>query len=137
MSRENVDTLRAGYEAFQKGDLEAALGFIDPEIEVTDHDRTLDTPREYQGPEGVVQIAADAAETFDDHRFEPEGFEAIGDQVMVTVRRRGRGKASGIEVDELQWHLWEFRRGKAVRLRTFVSPDQAREAARGASSAGA
>ena len=129
MSQENVDALKAAYEAFASGDLDAAAAILDPEIVVTDHDRVLDTPRQYRGPQGVVQMAMEAAESFAEHRYEPEGFREAGDRVIVSVRRRGRGKVSGIDVDEPQWHVWDFREGKAVRLRTFVSRPDALEAA--------
>ena len=128
MSQENVDVLKAGYEAFAKGDLDAALAIMDPEIEVLDHDRVLDSPKEYRGPQGVIQMTMEAAASFDEHRYEPEDFREVGDRVIVSVRRRGRGKGSGIEVDEAQWHVWDFREGKAVRLRTFVSRAEALEA---------
>jgi ketosteroid isomerase-like protein len=75
-------------------------------------------------------MAAEAAEAFEDHRYEPEDFAAVGnDQVIVMVRRRGRGTQSGVEVDERQWHLWQFRAGKATRLRAFVDEGDALKAA--------
>ena len=33
MSQENVDIIRRGYEAFNRGDLEAILATLDPRIE--------------------------------------------------------------------------------------------------------
>jgi ketosteroid isomerase-like protein len=130
MSEENVEILRAGYQAFQRGDLETALAFMDPEIRITDHDRVLDTPSEYQGPQGVLQMTMEAAETFDEHRYEPEEFTAAGNRVLVSVRRRGRGKGSGIEIDEAQWHVWDFEDGKAIQFQVFVSREPALEATR-------
>jgi ketosteroid isomerase-like protein len=129
MSRENLKALEAAYEAFRTGDVDAALAIIDPEIAISDHDRVLDSPKEYRGPQGVMQMTSEAAEAFDAHRYEPEDLREVDDQVMVAVRRRGRGKESGVEVDEAQWHLWEFRGRKAVRLRIFVVEADALEAA--------
>jgi ketosteroid isomerase-like protein len=129
MSQENVETLRRGYQAFADGDLETALGFMDSEIAVFDHDRILDTPRAYHGHEGIVQMTAEAAESFKDHRYEPEEFIDAGDRVVVAIRRRGRGKASQVEVDEPQWHAWTFRGTTAVEFRAFVSKPEALKAA--------
>jgi len=129
MSEENVDTLKAAYEAFERGDLRKALVAIDSGIEVTDHDAILDSAKEYRGHDGLVQMAMEAAEAFDEHRYEPKDFRPAGACVLVAVRRRGRGKASGVEVSEPQWHVWDFTGGKAVRLRIYVSEAQALEAA--------
>jgi ketosteroid isomerase-like protein len=74
-------------------------------------------------------MTAEAAESFANHRYEPEEFTEAGDRVLVAIRRRGRGKTSGVDVHESQWHVWTFRGDKAVELRTFVAEDQAREAA--------
>lgn len=129
MSQENIETLQASYAGFLRGDLDAAFAMLDQEIEVYDHDRILDTPKSYRGPQGVLQMAMEAAESFDEHRYEPEEFTDCGDQVLVAVRRKGRGKASGVEVDESQWHVWDFRDGKAIRFSVFVAKEAAVEAA--------
>jgi ketosteroid isomerase-like protein len=77
----------------------------------------------------VVELASEAAEAFDDHRYEAQEFSESEGCVVVTVRRRGRGKASGIDVDEAQWHVWRFEADRAVELRIFVDERAALEAA--------
>jgi ketosteroid isomerase-like protein len=51
MSRENIELVRRGYEAFAQGDVEAALAMFDPHIRIEDHDRSLETPTTYEGRE--------------------------------------------------------------------------------------
>ena len=74
-------------------------------------------------------MAASNAEPFDDHRYEPEDFLDRGERVVVKVRRLGRGKGSGIEIAENQWHVLDFRGQRIVRFRVFVSEIEALEAA--------
>jgi ketosteroid isomerase-like protein len=38
MSQENVEIVRRGYEAYARGDMDAAVAPFDPEIEIYDHD---------------------------------------------------------------------------------------------------
>jgi ketosteroid isomerase-like protein len=130
MAREDIERLRAGYDALRRGDPAGVVAFLDPEIVATDHDEVLDTPKEYRGHQGVLRMATENAEGFDEHRYETEEFtEAVSGRVIVAVRRRGRGSRSGVEIDERQWHVWDIREGQGVRLQVFVREDAAREAA--------
>ena len=56
-------------------------------------------------------------ESFEDLRYEPQEFiEAPDDQVVVFIRALGRGRGSGIEVDNQIAHVWSYRSNKVVRL---------------------
>jgi ketosteroid isomerase-like protein len=52
-----------------------------------------------------------------------------GDQVLVSVTNRGRGKRSGAETSWRLWTLWMLRDGKIVRGQGFTDPEEALEAA--------
>jgi hypothetical protein len=56
MSRENVEIVRRAYEAFNQGDLEGLLDFVDPEIEVRP-DPGLPGWRVFEGREGFLSFA--------------------------------------------------------------------------------
>ncbi len=45
MSSENVQLIRAAYEAYARGDLVAMLGFVDPDLEWTYLDPALEDPK--------------------------------------------------------------------------------------------
>jgi ketosteroid isomerase-like protein len=49
------------------------------------------------------------------------------------MRQRGRGKASGAEVDDHITHVWTLRDGLATRLQSFADHDDAVRYARQAS----
>jgi ketosteroid isomerase-like protein len=65
-------------------------------------------------------------------RFEPEEVIALDDeQVLAAVRTGGRGRGTGIELDQMVFHLYRVRGGKLVRLTTHFTREEAFEAAGG------
>jgi hypothetical protein len=59
-----------------------------------------------------------------------ENVENIRDHVLVHVRARGQGSASGVQVEAEAFHLWTMNAGKAIRFTTYERRDEALEAAR-------
>ena len=129
MSQENTELVRRGYEAFAQGDIEAALAMFHPDIQVEDHERSLETPTSYHGRDGFLTLFATVNEGFSDVRYTPEELTDVGDRVLVEVRRTGRGRASGAQVEERQFHVWDMVAGRAVRFRVYLDRNQALEAA--------
>lgn len=101
---------------------------FDPDIQVEDHDRSLETPTTYQGPDGFLALFAIVNDGFSDVRYTPEEVTDAGNRVLAEVRRTGRGRASGAQVDERQFHVWDVVAGRAVRFRVYLDRDQALEA---------
>jgi ketosteroid isomerase-like protein len=128
MSQENLGLVRRAYEAFAEGDLETALAIFSPDVEIEDHDRSLSSPLVDRGSEGFLRLVARANEGFEDVRYAPEAFKEAGTHVLVDVRRTGRGSASGVPVEERQFHVWDMEDGRAVRLRAFLERGRARQA---------
>jgi ketosteroid isomerase-like protein len=128
MLQENTELVRRGYEAFAQGDVEVALAMFHPDIQVEDHDRSLETPTTYHGRDGFLTLFATVNEGFSDVRYTPEELTEVGDRVLAEVRRTGRGRASGAQVDERQFHIWDVVAGRAVRFRVYLDRDQALQA---------
>src|SRR5687768_6775766 len=104
MSRENVERLRRGYEALNRGDIAAALAPLHPALQVEDHEWSLGTAVVRHGHEGFLEIFSTVNEGFEDVVYAPEEFRDLDGQVLVRARRTGRGTASGAEVKEMQFH---------------------------------
>ena len=66
---------------------------------------------------------------FDQLRSEPERFWEADDKVLVFVRLRGTGAASGAGFDIRIGHLWTLRDGVVVRGEGYGDREQALEAA--------
>jgi ketosteroid isomerase-like protein len=122
----NIRQLRDGYEAFNRGDWESVLRNWHPDAEVHDRDEVPD-PRDYQGLEGAREAFAGVVEMFDEYVIEPGEMLERGDTVLVVARQRGRGKTSGIEVEDKIVHVWTIQDGKVTDLRAFSTKEDALE----------
>ena len=127
MSKENVELIRTIYELFRAGDYDGALALHHPEMEVHDRQEAPD-PQVYRGREGVVRSLNVSQATFEGLEIVPEEFVDAGDQVVVAFRFQGRGRESGVPIDERLAHLWTIRDGRAVRMSVHSDRDEALQA---------
>jgi uncharacterized protein len=79
------------------------------------------TVEAYRGPEAVLEWLDEGDDAFDDFTVEVLEVEELAGHVLASMRQRGRGKASGAEVDHQFTHVWTLRDGLAVRLRSFAN----------------
>lgn len=128
MSEDNIEVARRGYEAFNRGDIEAVLEFIDPNVEV-DEGHELPDRAIYRKHEGFITNARAWSDVFEELRFEPKEFIEVGDRLLVLVRVSGHGRESGAEFDQHQAHVWTVRNGKGVRLEFYADRAEAEKAA--------
>ena len=113
----DVAILRAGYEAFGRGDIPAVLAVFDSGIEWTEPDG-YPWGRTYRGHEEVVGLFGIAAELLGpEWRVEPDRFIATEDGVLVLGHHRGRNADGPWEVPFAM--VWEMRDGRAVRFRQY------------------
>jgi uncharacterized protein len=131
MSKENVERVRSGYEAFAEGDLDAILNLLDSDVDWHPAIAPILGVESVRGREAVRQfLMRDLFEGFDQFHAEPLSFEDLGDDfVLVMVRYSGRGESSGIEMDQKYATLYELRDGKAVTMRDYPTRADALEAA--------
>jgi ketosteroid isomerase-like protein len=126
----NVELARRAFEAIEAGGLSAALDFLDPEIEFEPPDEALEQRGTFKGRQAVRDRWNLLLEPFEDVRMKAEEFVEANDETVVAVFRiRARGKASGAPVEMLLAHVITVRDGKAVRLRAYLDPAEARRAA--------
>lgn len=122
MSEQDVELLRAGYEAFNAGELDYNL--LDPEVEW--HNFPTAPEPVFHGREGVRKWRANIADSFEELRIEPEEFIDVGDgRVVVVSTMRGRGKGSGVEVTAPLANVWTLRDGLAVLVRSYTDRAEA------------
>jgi ketosteroid isomerase-like protein len=128
MSQENVDKARDFIDAYNRRDFDAAVESFDPEVEwVLPARQSSDSCR---GPDEVKRFWEGLDETFEELRLEPQEFLDAGDRVATRLRHHGRGKESGVEIDEELYHqVATFRAGKMVRIEYFAAWSEALEAA--------
>ena len=120
MSQENVEVV----QRFLVLEVDEALTYAHPEI--------VWNPAEESAAEGHDAVRASLVRwkgEWDDYELLPEEFEHVGDRVVVAVRMRARGRASGIPVDARFYDVYTLRQGKIVRMDQFTRRSEAREAA--------
>ena len=128
MSLENVEATRAFIDAYNRRDFDAAVEAFDPEIDwVLPARQSSDSRR---GPDEVIRFFEEIDETFEELRLVPQEFVDAGDRVATRLRHRGRGRQSGLEIDEELYHqVATFRDGRIVRMEYFAEWSEALEAA--------
>jgi ketosteroid isomerase-like protein len=125
MAKEEMEAILSGYEAWNRGDYEAVLEMLDPEIEWQFPEGGLNTGT-LHGREAVRKFFESFAEAFEELRVEPEEIFEKDDRIVAIVRLVGRGRGSGAEVQVRPAHVWTTRAGKAVRLEVFPERDRER-----------
>ena len=130
MSRENVEIVRRGYEAFNRGDAEAMVDDMAPTIEYVGTGAVPGFPGVYQGPDGWKKAVSWLRDEFDDAHVEiRELVERGEDLILASLALSGRGKQSGIETSLEIWQLWTVEGGKIQRGQGFTTREEALEAA--------
>ena len=133
MSQENVEIVRQLYDAIAHRDSATVLAFYDPEVEC-DYSRVgwgdLTGPGVYFGHEGLRSVYREWYEAWEDYEEELEELIEAGDKVISIVTGRGRGRASGVEVENAHHGgVWTIREGKIIRVAWFPTRAEALEAA--------
>jgi ketosteroid isomerase-like protein len=128
MSQENVEVVREVYEAWIRGDDEAAFERFDPEVEWFPPPDVSSSGKR-QGHEGVRRSLAAWIGTWEDYHFELRQLIDRGDDVLAEGWQRGRGRTSGVEVSEKICSVWTLRAGLIIRQRMFRDRAEALEAA--------
>jgi ketosteroid isomerase-like protein len=132
MSQENVEIVRRVYDAVARRDAANVLALYDADVEV-DGSRLPESAmtglhllRGHEGLRKVTHEWNEAWEYAEDHC--EELIDAGGEHVISVVTRRGRGLASGAEVETRRGGVWTIRDGRVVRTVWFPSVEEALEA---------
>lgn len=126
MSQENVDAVREAIDAFNTRDTERVFAVMDPEVEF--HSALVEK-KTYRGLAGLAQYRADLDATWEEWHTEDDRFRDAGDDKVVHLYRIvGRGKGSGVPVEQEIAILWRLRNRKLVEGQVFLDQREALEA---------
>jgi ketosteroid isomerase-like protein len=126
MSEENVELVRAAYGAYVRGDIAAMLAYVDPDLEWTFLDPSLENP-EPQTCHGREQLeTALARQTRRGSILELEEVTGIGGRVVVTTRIPGVDEHRARKSDDRNYDVLTLRAGRIVALRACHSREEAR-----------
>jgi ketosteroid isomerase-like protein len=131
MSKENVEIVRRALDAFSRSDRASIEPLLHPDVEW----RTVLGPllgvETVSGRDAVLRMGFEQIpEAFEDRRVEVEELRDLGEgRVLLVARYLGRGKGSGIELDERISSIHRLRDGMILSVRDYPSRREALEAA--------
>jgi ketosteroid isomerase-like protein len=126
MSQESAEIVRSILASWERADFRS-VSWAHPEIEYT----------VVGGPEpgtwtGLAEMKASVRafmSAWEDYGIEAQAYRELDDErVLVLVRLSGRGKASGLDIEETQAkgaQVWQVREGQVIRLVLYWHRDQA------------
>ena len=107
MARENVELVRRGYDAWNKGDRQWVLDHMSPEVEWIAPPDDPD-PGTYRGHEGVLRFWEQWRSAVGQLKFEEIEAIEVGDHVVITAQRSGVGEHSGLAVSDTVIQVFTF-----------------------------
>ena len=123
----NVEQISEMYGAFARGDLDAILGAMDPNIEWREAEGNPYEPtgNAWIGPDAIVQnLFVKLATEWDGFSVNPKEFHDAGDTVVVEARYTGTHKQTGKNLDAQVCHVFRLRDGKVTSFQQFVDTAQ-------------
>jgi ketosteroid isomerase-like protein len=127
MSQENVEVVRAYFQARMERGREGVFDFLAPGVE---WQARADLPdvETYVGHDGVRAFFARFRDVVDEMWFQPEEFILAHEQIVVPLRWGGRGRASGAEFEEGETWVFTVRDGAITRVVEYTTRQAALEA---------
>ncbi len=117
---EMIAALRRFHDAFNRGDFEAVVQMVHPDIEVVRQGgissiKGIAALREWMEPDAI-----------EEERIEPLEFRVKGDKVFVRVHVTGRGAGSGIEIDFVIYNVFTLDdHGLVKEVQAFLPHEEA------------
>jgi ketosteroid isomerase-like protein len=131
MSQKNVEAFKRFADANNRRDVEALLEELDADVEWQSAvlgslggEATV-----HRGHDGVREMLRDLYEAFSEFRVEFSDIRDLGDRVVAIGRWITRGEESGVETTPPLASVVDFKDGKAIRVRSYLDPNEALEAA--------
>ena len=129
MSAENIELVRALYEAWNRPDgNEDVIGFLSDDFEFVNPGNAVE-PGTRHGHAGWGQAMRSLDAAFHEFRHEPGEMRDLGDRVLCFITFVARTTADSVAFRQDEQQLWTLRDGKAARLQWFHDRVEALEAA--------
>jgi ketosteroid isomerase-like protein len=126
MSQQNLELIRAGFAAHNRGDLDALTQVYDPDVVF--ETLLLGT---HHGNEAIRLIYEENQKTLSGYTVDPIELIDAGDQVVAVAQVNGVGPASQIAMEDRDRFafLFTIKNGRVVREQAFRNREEALEAA--------
>jgi ketosteroid isomerase-like protein len=125
MGEEDVRVVREAMEAFERGDIDAALEHAHPDLVCV---RMNLDGAVFHGHDGFRQLMADWLEGFSEWHPRAEAYIDAGHRVIVRQHQWARGAGSGAPIEGHYWLVYTVAGGKIMRFDIYSDEREAFEA---------
>ncbi len=130
MTDPKVELVRELLERFNRSDRSGIFELLSENFVAEVPPSLSAEPDVYEGHEGARRYLDAFEGLIENVRFEPLDFHLEGEQVIVDLVLKGRGVASGIEVEQTSAVVHWIADGKVTRMDPYPDLEAAREALR-------
>ena len=124
LTEQRIAILRAAYAAFNRGDIDAAVQYLDPNIDWTEPTE-FPGGGSYRGREGAKQYLTNSRASVAEVISEPEQFIPAGDRIVVFVYARVRPKDSSTWQEVRLADVYLFRDLTPIQMHAFADRQKA------------
>jgi ketosteroid isomerase-like protein len=119
MADGDLEVVQRFVEAFSRGDEDSARSELAPDIVYENPNLPDISSGGYHGIEGVERAWREWLDAWADYSVAVEGYEQTGEEIIVTIRGRGRGRTSDLALGWRYRQTYVVRDGKIARIRTI------------------
>jgi ketosteroid isomerase-like protein len=121
-----VEMSKRLYKAYNERDMKTFLDGCDPEIELHSRFTGAVGAKVYRGHEGLGEWSRDLQEVWEYFEVELESLTQLDDgRVLALATLHGKGRGSGLELQEKVAHISTFRDGRLLELQTYTDRTEA------------
>jgi ketosteroid isomerase-like protein len=117
---ENVDTLKEGYEAFGRGDIDAVFANWHDDMAWEGGNSDLPAGGDYHGKEAIGGAFGELGAAWDGLKVVPDEYIGEGDTVAVLGHIEGTAKDTGQSIKSPFVHIYRFEGGKVKSLQVLT-----------------
>jgi ketosteroid isomerase-like protein len=131
MSQENVEAVKHSFELFIRGELDAWIETLDPDIgwDISAHPLP-DVPNHGRGRDAfATDVMATYLSGWTEYSAELKELVDAGDEVITVLHETANMGETGVALDRDLVQLWTVRNGRSAFLRVFHTKAEALEAA--------
>jgi ketosteroid isomerase-like protein len=128
MPPHNVELVKQAIEAFNATEVEGFVALATDDFEWSPSMVAIEG-QVFRGSAGIRAYCASLDDVWSEFRILPDSFRDSGDTVLMLGGLRGRGRNSGVTVDESLGMVFDVRDGKIARIRGFLDHAEALRAA--------
>jgi ketosteroid isomerase-like protein len=129
MAQEDVDRIRASWEAWNRGDPGPTFEVLAPDVVFEDPGVPDSVGEVYHGHDGVLKAWQRWSEPWQEFTTELEEIYDGGDKVVSIHRADLRGKESGAPTTLRYCYVYTIRDGRVSHFRTYFDREEALAAA--------